>query len=57
MKHFLLGAVFGALLLIFGALLYLRLGFAEVRGDLPPSAGESRLMNSEIGRASCRERV
>jgi len=54
-KHFLLGAVSGALLLIFGALLYLRLGFAEVRGDLPPSAGESRLMNSAVHASVRRE--
>jgi mono/diheme cytochrome c family protein len=52
-KNFLLGAVSGALLLILGALLYLRLEFAEVRSDLPPSGWESRLMNSAV-RASVR---
>jgi mono/diheme cytochrome c family protein len=38
----------GASLLILGAVLYLRLGFAEMRGDLPPSSFENRLMTAAV---------
>ncbi len=40
MKHFLLGVVTTLVVLVVGTLLYLRLGLAEVRGDIPPSRWE-----------------
>jgi hypothetical protein len=36
MRNFLLGVVTGAVLFVLGRILYLRLGFGEVRGDLAP---------------------
>ena len=48
MRNFVLGAICGVTLLILGVLLYLRLGFAEVRGDEGPSSLESRLMNAAV---------
>jgi mono/diheme cytochrome c family protein len=45
-KNFLGGALFTLLVLILGGFAYLRLGFAEVRGDLPPSNWEKALMFS-----------
>jgi len=48
MKNFLLGAVTGALLLVLGGMAYMRLGFAEVRGDLGPSSFESRFMTASV---------
>lgn len=53
MKNFMLGLLAGMALLAGGAILYLRLGFAEVRGDLGPSAFETRLMSAAV-RASVR---
>ena len=44
MKHFVLGILCTLLVLTVGALAYLLLGFAEARGDLPPSHLESALM-------------
>jgi mono/diheme cytochrome c family protein len=48
MKNFLLGIVFALSVLIAGALGYLLLGFADVRGDMPPSRLESALMRSAV---------
>lgn len=48
MRNFLFGALTGAVLLIFGAILYLRLGFAEMRGDLAPSSFENDLMTAAV---------
>ncbi len=48
MKHFLLGVLFALLALFIGGFAYLRLGFAEVRGDLPPSRWENALMISAV---------
>jgi mono/diheme cytochrome c family protein len=48
MKHFLLGVVTTLLVLAIGVLLYLKLGLAEVRGDLPPSRWETSLMTSAV---------
>jgi len=45
-KSFLGGVLFTLLVLILGGFAYLRLGFAEVRGDLPPSDREKALMFS-----------
>lgn len=56
MKYFMLGVLSGALLLIAGPALYLRLGIAEVRGDLPPSALETRFMTASV-HASVRRRA
>src|SRR5260370_800259 len=47
-KHFLLGVLFALLALFIGGFAYLRLGFAEVRGDLPPSRWENALMISAV---------
>ena len=46
MRNFLGGVLFTLFVLILGGLAYLRLGFAEVRGDLPPSNWEKALMFS-----------
>ena len=56
MKHFLLGVVTTLLVLAIGGLLYLKLGLAEVRGDLPPSRWETSLMTSAV-HASVRRRA
>jgi mono/diheme cytochrome c family protein len=48
MKNFFLGVLATLLTLILGALAYLRLGFAEVRGDLPASRWETALMKSAV---------
>ena len=56
MRNFLLGAVTGVVLLFLCAALYLRLGFAEVRGDLRPSKSEERLMTAAV-HASVRRRA
>ena len=53
MRNFLLGIVSGATLFGLGVILYLRLGFAEVRGDLAPSWFENNLMTASV-RASVR---
>ena len=56
MKHFLLGVVTTLLFLFTGAFAYLRLGLAEVRGDLPPSRWEQSFMSSAV-HASVRRRT
>jgi mono/diheme cytochrome c family protein len=56
MKHFLLGVLATLLVLAMGGFAYLRLGFAEVRGDLPPSSWERALMFSSV-HASVRRRA
>ena len=56
MKNFALGVVVTLIVLGLGGLLYLRLGFAEVRADLPPSRLESAVMYSAV-HASVRRRA
>ena len=56
MRNFLLGVVTGIVLFLLCAALYLRLGFAEIRGDLGPSAIEDRLMTAAV-HASVRRRA
>jgi mono/diheme cytochrome c family protein len=56
MRNFLLGVVVTIVVLVVGGLLYLRLGFAEVRGDVAPSRWESALMGSAV-HASVRRRA
>jgi mono/diheme cytochrome c family protein len=48
LKNFLLGAIVTLAVLAIGAYAYLRLGFAEVRGDIPPSRLESDLMRMAV---------
>jgi len=55
-RNFLAGIVVAAVVLILGGLAYLRLGFAEVRADLPPSPWERTLMFSAV-HASVRRRA
>jgi mono/diheme cytochrome c family protein len=55
-RNFLSGVVFTLLVVILGVFAYLRLGFAEVRGDLPPSNWEKALMFSSA-HASVRRRA
>jgi mono/diheme cytochrome c family protein len=47
-RNFLGGVLFTVLLLFVGGLAYLRLGFAEVRADVPPSEWEKALMFSAV---------
>jgi mono/diheme cytochrome c family protein len=56
MKQFLLGVATTLLLLAIGGLVYLKLGLAEVRADLPPSRWEKSLMSSVV-HASVRRRA
>ncbi len=56
MKYFFLGVVTTLLVLAAGGLAYLKLGWAEVRGDLPPSHWEQSLM-SAAAHASVRRRA
>lgn len=56
MKNFIVGVLFTLVVLVAGALLYLRLGFAEVRADIPASRFESALMHSAV-HASVRRRA
>ena len=56
MKYFLLGVVTTLVLLAVGAVLYLKLGLAEVRADVPPSRWEQSMMSSAV-HASVRRRV
>ena len=56
MKNFLLGVVTTLLILAIGGFLYLKLGLAEVRGDIPPSRWERALMSS-AAHASVRRRA
>jgi mono/diheme cytochrome c family protein len=55
-KNFLLGVLFTLLVLLVGGFAYLRLGFAEVRADIPPSRWERALMFSAV-HASVRRRA
>jgi mono/diheme cytochrome c family protein len=48
MKNFVLGVLTTLALMLIGGLIYLKMGFAEVRGDLPPSKLESALVNSAV---------
>ena len=48
MKTFLLGIITGSVLLTLGVMLYLRLGFAEVRADVAPSGWETHLMTAAV---------
>ncbi len=56
MKNFLLGMLFTLLVVILGGFAYLRLGYAEVRGDVPPSNWERALLFS-AAHASVRRRA
>lgn len=56
MKNFMLGLLVGWLLLVLGAMAYLRLGLAEVRADWPPSKFETRFMAASV-HASVRRRA
>ena len=53
MKQFFLGAVTTVVVLAVGGWTYLRLGLADIRGDVPPSHSESSLMRMAV-RASVR---
>ena len=55
MKTFLLGIITGCVLLTLGAMLYLRLGFAEVRADVAPSGWETNLMTTAVRASVQRE--
>jgi len=55
MKQFLLGVIFTLAVLVAGTLLYLRLGFAEVRADLPPSQWETSLLSAAVHASVRRE--
>jgi mono/diheme cytochrome c family protein len=48
MKSFLFGVVATLAVILLGGFLYLRLGFAEVRGDVPPSLLETAVMSSAV---------
>ena len=56
MKSFFLGVLATLAFTILSGLLYLKMGFAEMRGDLPPSKLESALMTSAV-HASVRRRA
>lgn len=56
MRNFLAGVAVTLFVVILGSFAYLRLGFAEVRGDLPPSNWEKALMFSSA-HASVRRRA
>jgi thiosulfate dehydrogenase len=47
-RNFLSGVVLTLFVIILGTFAYLRLGFAEVRADLPPSPWEKSLMFSAV---------
>ena len=48
MKQFFLGSLVTILVFVAGGLIYLKLGLAEMRGDVPPSALESSLMRAAV---------
>ena len=48
MKHFFLGMLTAVVVLVIGGFGYLRLGLAEVRGDVPPSRLEIYLMRAAV---------
>jgi len=56
MRNFLLGVLFTLLVIVLGSLAYLRLGFAEVAADIPPSRWERALMFGSV-HASVRRRA
>ena len=55
MKSFLLGMLAGAVVLVCGGILYLRMGFAESRADLAPSSFEDSLMTTAVHASVRRE--
>jgi len=55
MKNFIRGVLVTLLVLVVGGLGYLLLGFAEVRGDAPPSRLESALMKAAVHASVRRE--
>src|ERR1700739_2759589 len=55
MKNFILGIVTTLVVLVVGGLGYLLLGFAEVRGDVPPTRLESSLMQRAVHASVRRE--
>lgn len=55
MRNFLLGVVFTLAVLITGGLAYLLLGFAVVRGDLPPARWEAALLQRAVHASVRRE--
>lgn len=56
LKNFSLGVLATLAVLVIGGFAYLRLGFAEVRGDLPPSSWERAVMSAAL-RASVQRRA
>lgn len=56
MRHFLLGVAATLVVLVLGALAYLLLGFAEVRGDQPVTGLERTVMRAAV-HASVRRRA
>ena len=48
MKHFFLGSLITVVVFVGSGLIYLRLGWAEVRADVPPSRLESSLMRIAV---------
>jgi hypothetical protein len=48
MKHFFLGSLVTIVGIVVLGILYLHLGLAEVRGDVPPSTLESSLMSMAV---------
>lgn len=55
MKNFCLGVLTTLFVLVVGCFLYLRLGWAEVRADLPPSSVESYVMRAAVHASVLRE--
>jgi len=55
MKHFLLGVVTTLVVLAAGTLLYLKMGWAEVRADIPPSRWETSLLSAAVHASVRRE--
>ncbi len=55
MKQFLLGVLSTLMVLTIASLGYLKFGFAEVRGDLPPSRIETYLMRAAVHASVRRE--
>ena len=48
MKHFSLGALTALIVFLVGGIVYLRFGWAEIRGDVAPSQLESSLMKMAV---------
>jgi mono/diheme cytochrome c family protein len=55
MKMFLLGSLATAVILAAGFMIYLRLGYAEVRADVPASAAEASLLSKAVHASVRRE--